>query len=384
MPSIAVGAGSAQMGAASIRAGNSMRRSLSVALTLWAATRLLLTIVAVVSFIRIGVPVPWARMWVQWDANIYLSIVSQGYQPPVAVTGFENGQSNLNFFPMAPLGVEFVHWFVPNVVLAGLVFANVCAIAAGVVLHRLALARHGRLEADWAVASLYVLPASFVLSAPMSEAPFVLLSAAAALLATRGRCAGAAIAAALLSITRVTGILYGAGLALDWLVARLGGARRSPRELFYYALIPLLPLCFMFVMLRVTGDALAPLHSERAFWHQQFGYPFQSLLMFAWSIQPRLRLQSLLSCVMIGVLLRHGRPLTWGEWLFTIGSILASSSSYSASESLLRYTIGLYPVHLAFGRLGATSLIGRGLVISLGIVNAALMTAWSHGSDVVV
>lgn len=352
-----------------------------VAIALWATSRVTLGGLAMLSFTLEGQPTHWCKMWLQWDVGYYLTIATRGYVLPVASSGFESGQSDLPFFPLLPIGIALVHLLRLSIVASGLLVATTCSLVAGILLHRMSSERFGRETADWAVASLFVLPGSFVLSAPLTEAPFLLLSIAGAFLAYRRATGPASVAAGLLTITRLTGILFGAGLALDWLIERLRGRPRAMRELFFFSLIPIPILVFLTYMLNITGDAFAPIHSE-TFWHQHLGAPFQNLFLIAWSSDPRLQLHSGVALTLIIVLLLSAKLFTPGEWLFVVASVAASSSTYAASNSLIRYMIGLYPIHIAFGHLASRSIYGRGLLIGFAMVDAFLMVAWAHGSDV--
>ena len=348
-------------------------RSIVFAVAVFTASRVALFLIGVYSFRFEGQSVPWLHMWIQWDAGYYLSIADHGYMPPQVVTGYESGQSNINFFPLLPMGVALLARLGLPVPLAGVAFANVCLVVAAVLLHRLACRRAGSFAANWAVISLMALPGSFALSGPLSESIFLAFSIAAAYLVQRGRLASA-----------VASVALGAGMALDWVIARVRRQAAPYRNLMLISFIPLPLLALSAFMFHVTGDNLAPLHSNLAFWDQQFGVPFQSLAMFLWTNQPRLQVQSVLTLVMVAALLSQWRLFTAGELFFVAVSVFSFASSEAASPSLIRYTIGLYPVHLAMGRLCATRHGARVLLVALAFVNGALAIYWFHGRDVYV
>ena len=78
------------------------------------------------------------------------------------------------------------------------------------------------------------------------------------------------------------------------------------------------------------------------------------------------------------------RLFTAGEMLFVIGSVASFASSDAASPSLIRYTIGLYPVHLAMGRLCGRYPAMRLLLLCLALIGGAIAVLWFHGQDVYV
>ncbi len=358
-------------------------RSIATGLTVWAATRLVFLLIGEYSFRLNGQPVPWLGMWIQWDSSFYLGIADHGYVPPTVVTGLESGQSNINFFPALPLLIALLRLVVPSTQAAGLLAANLCLLVAAVVLHRLAARRLDRVAADWTVLSLMAVPGSFAFSSPLSEAPFLAFSITAAY-ASEVNKGVAAVSSAFLTITRWTGILQGLGFALDWLVERFRGGDASYRRLLLICLIPLPLLVLLFVMFHVTGDAFAALHSNTTFWQQKFGFPFQSLVLFLHTDQPRLEIQSVLACVLLLVTLSQIRCFSAGEMLFVIGSVASFASSDAASPSLIRYTIGLYPVHLAMGRLCGRYPAMRLLLLCLAVIGGAIAALWFHGGDVYV
>ncbi len=362
---------------------DSWSKSILVAAALWAATRLTFSLIGTYSFRLNGQPVPWISMWLQWDASYYLSIARGGYQVPTVITGLEIGQSNLAFSPMMPLMTALVHLIVPSVRVAGLIAANACLLTAAAIMHRLVSRRFDGNAANWAVLSLMTLPGSFALSSPLSEAPFLALSIAAAYLAPT-RSDAAAASSALLTITRVTGIFQAAGFALDWLVDRIRGRGATYRRLLPICLAPLPLLLFFVYMLYRTGDAFAQLHSQFSFWQQRFGIPFQSLLLFTHTNQPRLEMVSVLSLGMILITLTQARWFSLGEMLFVVASVASFASMETVSPSLVRYTIGLYPVHMAIGRLCGRYVGMRVLLLCLALIGSALATLWFHGSEAYV
>ena len=356
-------------------------RSVLFGLGAWAATRLTFLLIGAYSFRLYGQPVPWAAMWIQWDANFYLDIAREGYRPPHVLTGLETGQSNINFFPLLPMMIAGLATLGLPVRLSGLLAANGCLLAAAILLHRLATRRAGASAADWTVLSLMALPGSFAFSGPFSESPFLALSIAAAFFSTL-RPRASAFCSALLTISRLTGLLQGMGMAFDWLLARIEGSRQgSYARLLPIAFIPLPLLLFFAFMFHLTGDVLAPLHSQVAFWKQHVEIPFQSLFLFLNTTQPRIEIESLISLILLLVTLSQIRLFSAGEVFFVAAVVLSYTSTEAATPSLIRYTVGLYPVHLAIGRACSRHVAMRMLLLCMAMAGAALAAIWFHGSD---
>ena len=366
-----------------MRAKTAWLRSILIAAALWAATRLAYMLIGIYSYRLDWQPVPWADMWVQWDAAYYLSIAGNGYQVPTVVTGLETGASNINFFPMTSILTAGAHLLVPSLTVAGIIAANLCLLLAAIVLHRLASRRFSADVADWSLISLMTLPGSFAFSSPLSESPFLLFSVTAAYFGPR-RYGRAAFSSAFLTITRWTGMLQGFGFAIDWMVDRLRGREASYQRLLSICLIPLPLMLFLLYMYHLTGDGFAPLHSNVAFWHQHFEIPFQSLFLFVGGTTPRLEIQSTLALVLIALTLSQAFRFSWGEVAFVVLSVASFASSDAASASLVRYTIGLYPVHLALGNLCSRHAPMRLVLLVFAMAGAATAQLWFHGSSVYV
>jgi hypothetical protein len=360
--------------------GREWRRSLFVTLAAFVGSRAVIWAIAAYSYALMHQPVHLLGMFLQWDSNIYLSIAQHGYVPPVAITGYESGKSNINFFPLLPIGVSLLGWVVHPLLLAGTLFANACLALSGLLLHRLTWLRIGRAAADWSVFCLMFVTGSFVFSSIMSEGPFLLFSVLSAYLHERRWLASSAASSALLSVTRLTGSAQALGFALDWLISRLRGGPASYVALLLIGLIPLPFFIYLAWMFHLTGDAFAAVHSNFGFWHQRLGFPFQNFFMIAWSADPRLQIESVVGLALLLPMLGQVRLFTPGEWLFLLINIVLFSSGVSQT-SLIRYMIALYPVHMAMGRLCARHLGGRILLLMLALANSALTICWVHGLD---
>jgi Gpi18-like mannosyltransferase len=145
--------------------------------------------------------------WFQWDTVWYLRIATTGYgatHPP---------DTTYAFFPLYPLLVNLLLRVWPTTPLeAGLMVANLCALAAFALLYRLVGLDLGRARA---VRTLWVLafsPTSLYLSAAYSEGLFLLCLVLCLYLARRGYWLWAGVAGALGLATHATGIVVFAPL----------------------------------------------------------------------------------------------------------------------------------------------------------------------------
>jgi hypothetical protein len=237
----------------------------------------------------------------RWDAAWYLSIGEIGYTPHAP---FADGRSA--FFPLYPLLTAALGG-ATGLVAAG-VLVSLGAFAVALYLtHRLAALELGGETPRLAVLATALFPMSFFFSAIYSESLYLALSVGAFWLARRGRWAPAAVAVALASATRSSGILLGVGLLVLYLYGPRAdrppdhphagphrpdagpshphagpdhphAGRFTPRyrlrpDALWLALVPAGLIAFMAYLALIGGDAFAPFHAQ-AVWYRQFAGPF--------------------------------------------------------------------------------------------------------------
>jgi hypothetical protein len=144
-------------------------------------------------------------LWIKGDAPHYLGIAERWY-----VTEGDP-RFHIVFFPFYPLVVRGMNLLLHNTFASGLFVSLVSTAGAGVLLYELALLDFGRVGAKRAVAFLMLLPAAFLLSAPMSDGLFLLLSIAVMLLARKKRFILAALLGGFAAFTRVLGCFCSSG-----------------------------------------------------------------------------------------------------------------------------------------------------------------------------
>ncbi len=227
-----------------------------------------------------------ARMC-QWDCGWYMSLAQSGYDAAPHVAPGIYGQANWAFFPLFPLLVRGIaRVFSVPVVNGGFIVANVSfALFVFLAAKYLARVRPEHCQAAL-VLFLFAVPSSFYFSLPYTEATYAALAMATLYFSVNGALPAASIATALLSATRVTGVLFVPVIAVQF-ARRLwrrwhagdhaGAASEALPALFWVALAPLGLFVFMAYLYLHMGDALAFAHVQVA-WQRGHDFPLFLLL----------------------------------------------------------------------------------------------------------
>ena len=194
---------------------------------------------------------------VAWDGAFYRDIATVGYD--------RLPEEALRFFPLFPLLGKVVGAPLPGGATTGLVLvANVSALVAGWLLHRLVLDEGGsERRATTAVWLVAVLPASSVLVLAYTEALFLALTIGAFLAMRRGRWWIVAVLALLSGLCRPSGAL----LALPILLEAVSGIGEAPwaerlRRLAATAAAPVGTALYLAWVGARFGDPLLPLQIQ--------------------------------------------------------------------------------------------------------------------------
>ena len=193
---------------------NGERSALRVAVAAWVEARVYVAsayIVTTAVVNRLEPPpafTPSSDGLLAWDGRWYETIAVDGYG--------DGASAALRFFPLWPLVGRTLGWLPglgPGTALV--VAANIAAVVAGVLLHRLVMGETGdRALAQRAVRLLALAPPSFVLVLAYSEALYITLALTVFLAAGGRRWWAAAAAGYLAGLTRPVGALLALPMAL--------------------------------------------------------------------------------------------------------------------------------------------------------------------------
>jgi len=337
--------------------------------------------------------VGWAiDVWGRWDSGWFLQIAHHGYADP--------GHSSA-FFPLYPLLVRtFGGIFLGHYLLGGVVVSALASVAAFVVLWQLALALTGRQSADRTVLYLALFPTSLFLIAVYSESLYLALSAGAFLLALRGRWTWAGAVTGLAALTRVSGVVLLPALAiLAW---------RSPNRrgaLARLALsLPVMALWPLYLGLKYHRPFVF-LSAQRAGWDRHlssagpFGGAWDALVAGWHGVEQLvaggnhfpspdhgpmygagLNLEQLAYAVLLIALGVYAwRVLGAAYGVFVLGSLVLPLSDPVPSTPLLsmpRFALGVFPIFIALGLLGARPRWNTGLLACFTLLLGINLARW--------
>jgi hypothetical protein len=196
--------------------------------TAWAASRLLVLVLAVAAAAVFGLPergvdpaVPELLSFLGgWDTTWYLDIARDGYDLDLGQVG--RVYTDLAFFPLLPGVMALALAASLNPFLVAAAVSHAAFLGALVAFHALTRSRMGDRRAAVATWALALLPPAIAASQAYTEAIALALAVAGALAATRRRYALGALAAAAAALARPTGV------AVAVLVALIAGGDPAP------------------------------------------------------------------------------------------------------------------------------------------------------------
>lgn len=146
---------------------------------------------------------------VSFDGRHYLFIAENWY----ASSG--NERFLLVFLPFYPIVVRLFNYIFQNYLVSGLFVSNLCCVFSGYIFYELALLDMDKRSALRALKYLCIFPAAYLLSAPLSDSLFLLLSLSAMYYARKKNYPLACFIGFFASFTRLLGVLLFAPICFE-------------------------------------------------------------------------------------------------------------------------------------------------------------------------
>lgn len=343
---------------------------------------------------------------VRFDSWWYHNIATRGYTLGDAAAGV---QGNVAFFPLYPLLVRLAGTLVGDIFLGGVLVSNLAMIALLGYLY--ALARH-EFDDDVAGRAVFYLaaaPASLFLSAMYTESVFLTLTAATFYHARRGQWAWAALAGALASGTRNTGVLLAAVVALEgmqqqglrllpqgwgraellaYLRGQIAAVRGAWPALIAAAWVPAGLLSYMVFMATQFGDPLAFIHVQAAWGRNVEPGALFTVLGTTWrelavrdlglgQINTQVLIDVLTTLVFLGLTAVVALRMRLAYGLYCALTMLVPLST-GTTGSMTRYVLMLLPCYLLLARWGKHPAVDRAVVATSLPLMSYLAVLFSH------
>lgn len=302
------------------------------------------------------------RAWERWDWFHFNDIALNGYFDPLWDTPTEA------FFPGLPMVMRFGYqvFGIPTAA-TGMILSFVGGAIACIALCRLAKFEFGEPAAIPAVVAFVAVPTAVFMSAPYTEAPFLMFALPAWLLARKDKWAWACILATCAAAFRISALFLVAAMGLQFLVSRDWHRIRTWWPKLFLFLLPVLPVAGYFAWLHhKTGDWLRWQHAQSAEWYREFTWPWEALattwraghgavslgqgtpigLLEAYAWMFRAELVAMVIGVIVTVLLLLYRR--WGEaaWMgLPVAALATSHWFFSVPRSALLW----WPMFLLIG-----------------------------------
>jgi Gpi18-like mannosyltransferase len=300
------------------------------------------------------------------DANWYIGIAAHGYERmPFNADTYRNWA----FFPLFPIVLGYAGKATGEYALTGTFLSCLFFLPALILVHKIALAYQlDTNQANAAVWYLAAFPVSYFFLLPVTESLFLLLAAGSFYAGKRKHWWLAAIAGALASATRITGVLLlPTLLVLYW---ETYGRTRPRLNALWLLLTPFGLIAYMFFLHEITGNALA-FKDVMVAWNRRPGFFLLPLIDYlkeplllanAWDFRI-LNFAALAFAIASGIALIRWR--WWSMACFTLTSLFVMLTS-GLLQSQARYVMVLFPAFLVAGRvLGNTRRHHTILVVSL-------------------
>jgi hypothetical protein len=335
---------------------------------------------------------PQPKRWLvnsfsRWDSWWYYTIARYGYGYAHNRPGLENGETNLNFFPVYPMLLRPVRWFgnPPPVRYfeAGMLVSNLALLGLLTLLVKLARLDFDEKVVRGAVLALLVFPSTFYFSAVYGESIFLLEVVATFLAARRGHWWLAGLMAGLASATRAPGIVLGPALLVEYLAQRRWQWREIRFNVLWLALAPVGIASFLGYQkfcLPPGMDLTAgfQIHKRVLTW------PWVAFEPFFQGTYSSVRWEgslidlgfTIFFLVLGGLALR----LRASYGIFCLGTVLFAASS-STIASMGRYGMPCFPVFLLLGLAMRRESFAQAWIASSSMLAAffmALFASWHY------
>ncbi len=320
-------------------------------------------------------------IWSRWDTQWYLSIAKYGYLP---IENFTETYSNLAFFPLYPVLVRFLTFWLPQplrkdsvILLVGLVLSNLFFLMALWGIFLLGKRKFGHETGIRASLLTLALPGAFFFSAFYTESLFLFLIIFAFLSANEEKWFLAILFSTFAALTRAHGILILLPLLWTYLSKKSWNLRKIRPDAGWFLLPPLAVFAHLFYLYRITGEPLA-FFKAQSVWGRSlgsdFGAEFFSQLSDAANQVAVLDLFFISSAMIIScwMLLRY-HDKSFGTYALISSVVLLNSGRLF---SMTRYTAVIFPITLFLADRIKNKIVFAGICLIFTALQILMYAGW--------
>lgn len=291
------------------------------------------------------------------DAQHYFSIAEQWYptQDPECLT--------LVFFPLFPLLIRLFNLVFHDSFTSAFIINTICSCVSAALIYELALCDMNKRSARFASFCAFAFPAAIFYCVPMSEALFLMLSAATLLSARKQKFWIAAIFGALAAFTRSLGALLILPVATEAIAAcvrkHCSNEKTGEKALIVTACIA--PVCillgtfgYLLINKMIWGDWFKFLTFQRDNWQQSFNLFFDT---------PSYQLNNLVRAIN-----DKGISQTLGLWLPNLLSIFSALIVFVLTAKKMRTSYSIYFAAYYAACIGTTWLLSASRYLTAMVV----------------
>ncbi len=367
-------------------------------LCLFITTRILLTLIGMASRILLkglphlqynGSPHLFLSIWGVWDTKWYMDIAKNGYAIPDSIPPTYTHQENRAFFPLYPVMMKIIGAiFGDRYYLAGLIISNISLIVASFLLYYLVRSYYGSKIGLSSVKFLYLFPTSFIFSGVFTEAIYLALTLCCFVFSQKRNYLLVGISGFFLALTRTLGVLIFIPLLYELLEAHNFKINKIKFKVLYLILIPLGLALFSIYNYHLTGDYFAFKNIQSVpGWDRSLTNPIVVLINgiqqgFINDLNIRKIVEGSITIISLFFLLFYCQKIRFSFFVFGLYSIIIPLST--SLDSMPRYILPIFPLYLILAKLSKNKFIDQFIVISMSLIQGALMIFWSYGMAIII
>lgn len=212
---------------------------------------------------------------------------------------------------------------------------------------------------------LILFPGAFIFSSGLTESTFLFFALAALYNARQSRWFYAGLSGAALALTRHIGVLIVLPLAYEYY-----RQARWKLSAIWLGLVPAGTIAYMFYNKHLTGDYLA-------FAHLQYNGIHNPVAVMWRGLRGTYALPVSVAILYLGLIAGWARKIPFDLWLYGfIYALVPLVGGDKYENSLLRYTIVIFPMALILAQIAKNKTRDELLTISLALLQGFLMVAW--------